>query len=84
MCIRDRLEQERLLHLVRTRNAQLSGVCEAVKGGMLLCSRDGEVLQINKRARHLPVSYTHLAPLMQAGDFDAIRGLAREFTAQLH
>lgn len=48
-----KLEQERLLHLVRTRNAQLSGVFEAVKGGMLLCSRDGEVLQINKRARHL-------------------------------
>ena len=27
-----KLEQERLLHLVRTRNAQLSGVFEAVKG----------------------------------------------------
>lgn len=48
-----KLAQERLLHLVKTRNAQLSSVFESVKGGMLLCTKYGQVLQINKRAKRL-------------------------------
>lgn len=48
-----KLAQEKLLHLVRTRNAQLSSVFESVKGGMLLCTKRGQVLQINKRAKRL-------------------------------
>ena len=48
-----KLAQERLLHLVRIRDAQLSSVFESVKGGMLLCTNIGQVLQINRRAKQL-------------------------------
>ncbi len=48
-----KLEQQRLLAVVTTSNAQLSEVFESVKDGLLLYTQDQGILQINERGKKL-------------------------------